>query len=186
MAENSLLDDTEWLVPIVAKSMFRRLSEIDYAAIYSDAMFGLMEAAERYDPEKSTVPFKVYAELRMRHRIIDGWRTRYGREVTSARRDRFRDLSLDYEYEYEDGTGQTSDFYDFIPDTADLIGQVDDRAECEWLLERLSARDAKILWDHYALGIPLATIGRREGVTESRIGQILDAGKKRLHDVASV
>ncbi len=75
---------------------------------------------------------------------------------------------------------------DLIPVSAGGIEHVDDRSECEWLLDHLPARDAKIMWDHYGLGISQATLARREGVTASRICQILDAGKKRLRDLASV
>ncbi len=182
MADNRLLEDNMYLADIVAKRMFARLRETDFDDVYSDALGGLAEAAAKYDPAHG-VKFATYAATRMRQRIIDGWRRRYGREITSARRDRLGLLSLDYEH--VDHRGQTSDFHDYIPDLPDPIGQVDDRAECEWLLEHLSARNAKIMWDHYALGIPLATIGRREGVTESRVCQIVAAGKRRLHDVAS-
>ncbi len=183
MAENNLLDDNLYLADIVAKRMYGRLREIDFADVYSDALGGLAEAAEKYDPTFG-VKFATYAGTMMRRRIIDGWRIRYGRYESSARRDSLGNLSLDHEYSNGDGTVVT--LADSIPTPSDEIGQVDDRSECEWLLEHLSPRDAKIMWDHYGLGISQAMLARREGVTASRICQILDAGKKRLFDVASV
>ena len=181
MADNGLLEDNMYLARIVARNMYRRLREIDYADVYSDALGGLAEAADKYDSAFG-VKFSTYAGTIMRLRIIDGWRIRYGREETSARRDRLDLLSLDYEYEASGG--EMFDLGDFLEDTTDQMGQVDDHAECVWLLEHLPARDAKILWDHCALGIPLATLGRREGLTESRICQIVGEAKKRLHNVA--
>ncbi len=62
----------------------------------------------------------------------------------------------------------------------DLIKQVDDHAECEWLLDHLPAREAKLLWDRYALGLPLRVLARREGVSMCRIGQITDRARRRL------
>ncbi len=62
----------------------------------------------------------------------------------------------------------------------DLIGQVDDRDECEWLLDHLTDREAKIMWEHYALEIPVWMLARREGVSRARIGQIIDRAKRRL------
>ena len=55
----------------------------------------------------------------------------------------------------------------------DLIKQVDDHAECEWLLTHLSDFEAKVLWDREALGIPLKMIARREGLSAGRISQIV-------------
>ena len=68
----------------------------------------------------------------------------------------------------------------------DLIKQVDDRAECEWLLEHLPARDAKLLWDRYALGIPLRVLARREGVSMARIGQLNARAMRRLEGPVAV
>ncbi len=180
---STLLDDNLYLADIVAARMYGRLREIDYADVYSDALGGLAEAAEKYDPTFG-VKFATYAGTMMRQRIIDGWRTRYGRFEDSARRGRHQNLSLDYQY--DSGDGETYDMKDLIPVTGGGIQQVDDRSECEWLLEHLPARDAKLMWDHYGLGISQATLARREGVTASRICQILDAGKRRLLDISSV
>ncbi len=104
MAENNLLDDNLYLADIVAGRMYQRLREIDYADVYSDALGGLAEAADKYDPTFG-VKFATYAGTMMRQRIIDGWRIRYGRHEHSAKRGRQQNLSLDYEY--EDGRGET-------------------------------------------------------------------------------
>ena len=53
----------------------------------------------------------------------------------------------------------------------DLIKQVDDHAECEWLLGRLSPLSAKVLWDREALGIPSQMIARREGLSGNYVVQ---------------
>ncbi len=62
----------------------------------------------------------------------------------------------------------------------DMLQQVDDRSECEWLLDHLSDREAKIMWDHYALEVPVWMLARREGVSRARVWQIIDRAKRRL------
>lgn len=165
------------LAHAVVSECVRNMTHVDRDQFLSDALYGLMQADERYDPARG-VSFPTYACRIMKQRIIDGWRTQYGRNPTSARREQLVGTHLEAPV-----VGGTT-LHDIIATSSDGIKQVDDRAECEWLLEHLPARDAKILWDHCALGIPLATLGRREGLTESRICQIVDAAKKRLHNVA--
>ncbi len=73
-----------------------------------------------------------------------------------------------------------------MPDPIDLtdgIKQVDDHAECEWLLEHLDHRDAVLLWDHYAEGIPVRTLARREGMTVSSVLLVLNRSCRRLQGV---
>ena len=65
----------------------------------------------------------------------------------------------------------------------DLIKQVDDHAECEWLLDHLDHRDAVLLWDHYAEGIPVRTLARREGMTVAAVLVVLNGACRRLQSV---
>ena len=62
----------------------------------------------------------------------------------------------------------------------DRLKQVDDHAECDWLLAHLPAREAKLLWDHFALQIPLDLLARREGMTVGRLIRLLDQAVGRL------
>ena len=62
----------------------------------------------------------------------------------------------------------------------DRLKQVDDHAECDWLLAQLPAREAKLLWDHFALQIPLELLARREGMSVGRLIGLLDQSVCRL------
>ena len=62
----------------------------------------------------------------------------------------------------------------------DRLKQVDDHAECSWLLAHLPAREAKLLWDHHALQIPLELLARREGMSVCRLIGLLDQSVCRL------
>ncbi len=65
----------------------------------------------------------------------------------------------------------------------DLIKQVDDRAECEWLLMHLEHRAAVLLWDHYAEGISVRVLARREGMSAGRVLSVLSSSCRRLRRV---
>ncbi|MCO5142507.1 MAG: FliA/WhiG family RNA polymerase sigma factor [Oligoflexia bacterium] len=63
------------LVKIVAKKMSARLpSSIDYDDLVSAGLIGLMQALDRFKPEKG-FKFKTYAEFRIRGAMIDELRT---------------------------------------------------------------------------------------------------------------
>lgn len=63
------------LVKIIAKKMSARLpSSIDYDDLVSAGLIGLMQALERFKPEKG-FKFKTYAEFRIRGAMIDELRT---------------------------------------------------------------------------------------------------------------
>jgi RNA polymerase sigma factor for flagellar operon FliA len=60
-----------YLVEQVAQRVKRRIPEhIEYEELCSIGFIGLLEAMERYDDEKS-VPFRVYAEIRVNGAMLD-------------------------------------------------------------------------------------------------------------------
>jgi len=83
------------LVERMARQLHRRLpSSIDLEALVQSGVVGLLEALERYDPDRG-VPFRVYARHRIYGEMIQclrslDWVSRsiraWGRRVTAARR----------------------------------------------------------------------------------------------------
>lgn len=69
-----------------------------------------------------------------------------------------------------------------MADPIDRMKQVEDRDEIRCLFERLPARYAGLLWEHYGLEIPVSVLARREGVTHQRISEILCESKRRILD----
>jgi len=62
------------LVRTIAARMIRRFpNNVDLDELVSEGILGLMDAIERYDPERC-VPFKSYAEIRIRGAIVDAMR----------------------------------------------------------------------------------------------------------------
>jgi RNA polymerase sigma factor for flagellar operon FliA len=67
-------NDTLELVEIVARQVSRAVgTSIELADLLSFGREGLLDAARRYDPERG-VPFRAYANFRVRGAIIDGVR----------------------------------------------------------------------------------------------------------------
>jgi RNA polymerase sigma factor FliA len=67
-------NDTLELVDIVARQMSRALgSSVELGDLVSFGREGLLDAARRYEPERG-VPFRAYANFRVRGAIIDGVR----------------------------------------------------------------------------------------------------------------
>jgi len=74
-SKNSLMLEYFSLVKIVAKRMSTRLpASVDYDDLVSAGLIGLMQALERFKPEKG-FKFKTYAEFRIRGAMIDELRT---------------------------------------------------------------------------------------------------------------
>lgn len=62
------------LVKTIAARMIRRFpNNVDLDELVSEGILGLMDALERYNPERG-VPFKSYAEIRVRGAIVDALR----------------------------------------------------------------------------------------------------------------
>src|SRR5262249_38764239 len=74
-SKNSLMLEYFSLVKIVAKKMATRLpASVDYDDLVSAGLIGLMQALERFKPEKG-FKFKTYAEFRIRGAMIDELRS---------------------------------------------------------------------------------------------------------------
>lgn len=74
-SKNTLMLEYFSLVKIVAKKMATRLpASVDYDDLVSAGLIGLMQALERFKPEKG-FKFKTYAEFRIRGAMIDELRS---------------------------------------------------------------------------------------------------------------
>jgi len=75
LSKESLMLEYQSLVKIIAKKMSTRLpASVDFDDLVSAGLIGLMQALERYKPEKG-FKFKTYAEFRIRGAMIDELRS---------------------------------------------------------------------------------------------------------------
>lgn len=73
-ARDQLLREHLPLVATIAASVGRRLPRhIPRADLVADGLFGLVEAADRFDPDRG-VPFGAFARQRVQYAILDGLR----------------------------------------------------------------------------------------------------------------
>jgi RNA polymerase sigma factor for flagellar operon FliA len=75
LSKESLMLEYSSLVKIIAKKMATRLpASVDFDDLVSAGLIGLMQALERYKPEKG-FKFKTYAEFRIRGAMLDELRS---------------------------------------------------------------------------------------------------------------
>jgi RNA polymerase sigma factor FliA len=191
------------LVKYVAGRMRTRLPDtVDQDDLVSDGVLGLMDAVERFDPERG-LTFQTFAVPRIRGAIIDGMRAMDF--VPRSVRDKLRvvqkaQLALEerlgrspevHEVAAETGmpvqqvrdltkqaSGNHANLDDF--DLADELASAadsgmeagDDNALLMRVVQELAERDQVIIALYYFEGLTLAEIGAVLGVTESRVSQL--------------
>lgn len=191
------------LVKYVAGRMRTRLPEsVDQDDLVSDGVLGLIDAIERFDPDRG-LSFQTFAVPRIRGAIIDGLRAmdfvprsvrdkvraiqraqvaleeRLGRPPTDDEVARDTGLAV---HHVRDLTKQATtnhanlDDLDLADELASATDQTveegDVNASLMRVINELSERDQVVIALYYFEGLTLAEIGRVLGVTESRISQV--------------
>jgi RNA polymerase sigma factor for flagellar operon FliA len=191
------------LVKYVAGRMRTRMPDsVDPDDLVSDGVFGLMDAIERFEPQRG-LSFQTFAVPRIRGAIIDGMRSMDF--VPRSVRDKIRVVQraqvrleerlgrAPEERELVQETGiplqqlrdlsrQTHsnhaslddfDLADELSSAADhVVEQGDVNASLMQVIEELAERDQVIIALYYFEGLTLAEIGQVLGVTESRVSQV--------------
>jgi RNA polymerase sigma factor for flagellar operon FliA len=191
------------LVKYVAGRLRTRLPDtVDADDLVSDGVLGLMDAIERFEPERG-LTFQTFAVPRIRGAIIDGMRAMDF--VPRSVRDKLRSIQraqltleerlgrtpADHEVAAEAGiavgelrdlngqaAGSHANLDDF--DLADELAQAADgwveegdiSASLIRVIEELPERDQVVIALYYFEGLTLAEIGQVLGVTESRVSQL--------------
>lgn len=139
----------------LAESMARKRSHrlpanVTLDDVRSAALYGLSEAAHRYDPERG-VPFHSYARWRISGEIGDLFRgLRYNASEAE-----------DAPAKESGDALETEDFFDFV---SSEVGEA----------------DGKMLKMYYVDGRSLKEVGLSRGVSESRASQIFKECHRRL------
>ncbi|HET7387955.1 MAG TPA: FliA/WhiG family RNA polymerase sigma factor [Nocardioidaceae bacterium] len=200
------------LVKYVAGRIRGRLPEnVDSDDLVSDGIFGLIDAIERFEPERG-LSFQTFAVPRIRGAIIDGMRSMDF--VPRSVRDKLRAIHRaqlvleerlgrpagDDELAVESGIPLASlrdllkqsgtahanlddfDIADELSSAADHQLERDDvRAALMRVVGQLSERDRIIIALYYFEALTLAEIGQVLGITESRVSQLHRRVTATLH-----
>ena len=200
---NRLVVQYSPLVKYVAGRMRSRLPQsVDQDDLVSDGVLGLMDAIERFDPDRG-LSFQTFAVPRIRGAIIDGLRAmdfvprsvrdkvRIVAQATAVLEERLGRPPEDTEIAREIGvpvqqvrdlTKQASSNHANLDDfeLADELASAADEsveagdvnASLRRVVAELNERDQVVIALYYFEGLTLAEIGRVLGVTESRISQV--------------
>jgi RNA polymerase sigma factor for flagellar operon FliA len=204
------------LVKYVAGRLRARLPEnVDADDLVSDGVLGLMDAIERFEPDRG-LSFQTFAVPRIRGAIIDGMRTmdfvprsvrdklRTVQRAQLALEERLGRAPEDEELSREtgipvpqlrdlgkQGSGNHANLDDF--DLADELSHAaesrveesDVTASLMRTVDQLTERDRVIVALYYFEGLTLAEIGQVLGVTESRVSQLHRRATVTLRDKLS-
>lgn len=139
------------LAESMARGRSRNLpANITLDEVRSAALFGLSDAAHRYEPDRG-VPFASYARVRIAGEITDFFRA----------------------------TSYDSKEPDEVP-VAEEAPRVETEDFFEFVISELGESDGKLLRMYYLDGKSLKEVGRERGVSESRASQILKDCHLRL------
>jgi RNA polymerase sigma factor FliA len=191
------------LVKYVAGRMRSRLPDnVDQDDLVSDGVLGLMDAIERFEPERG-LSFQTFAVPRIRGAILDGMRAMDF--VPRSVRDKLRSVQR-AQLELEARLGRTPtdeelaaqaglplralrdlnrqaaashanlDDFDLVDELAHAadrsVEEGDVSASLMRVIEELPERDRVVIALYYFEGLTLAEIGRVLGVSESRVSQV--------------
>ena len=191
------------LVKYVAGRMRTRMPDsVDQDDLVSDGVLGLMDAIERFEPQRG-LSFQTFAVPRIRGAIIDGMRSmdfvprsvrdklrvvqraqvrleeRLGRAPEEDELAKEAGIPLqqlrDLSRQSNSNHASLDDFdlADELSSAADhVVEQGDVNASLMHVIEELAERDQVIIALYYFEGLTLAEIGEVLGVTESRVSQV--------------
>lgn len=144
----------------IAKSRKKKLSQVSYDELKSAAYLGLVEAANKYDPQEND-NFPAYAVWRIVGAVRD-----YLRELSWGSRSNPIKISQVFIYEEEL-------FYQ----------EIENKGFFEDVIRQLPSTNKTVLGLYYLEGMKIKEIAQDMSVHESRISQILTDSKVRLRKI---
>ena len=148
----------------VAWEAIRRNPSLDIEEVMSSAMFGLVQAALSFEPERG-LAFTTHALPRIRGSILDDIRSAtpgWSRRLRTA--PKFVSLDADSSLSTRATTGEA-------------------RMDCERLLGWLPFQEYLVVSLYHMEGMKMRQIAEQMGVTESRVSQVRTGALKRLRKI---
>lgn len=164
----------EQYVPLANKMAFQRKKSlprhIDIEEIRSAAYLGLVEAANRFNPDLG-ICFSTFAYPRINGAIID-----YLRDLGWMKRgETCNILSLDAELADSEAC--------FLSDTVQAKEERNDQEEILEVISLNLDKQAKSVLRHYFIEeLPMKEVGEKCGFSEGRISQLIKEYKQRIRD----
>lgn len=180
-SKDNLVVDNIYLANRLAYKAFKQMPPwIDLDDVKSEALIGLVQAAQRFDPAKGA-NFQTFATIRIKGAILDFQRS----EDTVSRQQRKQikqGTLLTQQVTIEQWpvteNGDDVEFPDCKPDTLQ-----DFNIDLIKALAKLTDREKRVLVSYFFEGIPMHQIGKQEGICESRISQLMSAIINKLRGI---
>jgi RNA polymerase sigma factor (sigma-70 family) len=169
-----------------ARALARRLGGLlpghaDREALESDAMYGLLLAARSFDPARGAT-FATYASRRIHGAMLDGLRERRG-----CGRNHHPPMVVSLSQPVGAGDGHDAHLGDLLCGDDEPVGTHLEREDhLERLLGRLRASERRLVREYYFDDLTLSQIGRRHGISASRVSQCLKDARQRMREVGCV
>jgi RNA polymerase sigma factor FliA len=205
LAREQLIDAYSPFAMIMAKKLYRgrygdELPLDDYVQF---ALVGMMEALERFDPDKGA-SFKTYSAMRIRGAVLDGvmsfserhqqiaaWRQLQveraesladGQPATASGFRALADIALGLALGYVlEGSGMYQGAEDVSPDNGYARMEVNQlRSQLQSLVERLPPAERYVIKAYYLNQIPFVDIAADRKVSKVRISQLHSQAIGRL------
>jgi RNA polymerase sigma factor FliA len=170
----------------VAMAYHRTLPKhVEWEDVYADAVMGLMQAVERFDPARG-VKFTAYAVRRVRGAIVDGIRDRdFASRSHRAKMNRgegfftvdgFADIA-------EKDSGKKTTVLDMLEAKDDPVtgfANTDFKDFVGNLCRYLTKREALLFRLYHVDGVSMAECGRAVGISESMVSVLMKGVMARL------
>lgn len=169
---NQLVEDNMGLAVHFAKHF--QATRMDHEDLVQEAMMGLIDAAELYDPKKGTT-FSTYARWRILKRVMDAIHNTNEIIKTPRRRPSHICRTLDR----FDGAG----LIDPAPDVSDILDDAEMVDTVRACLKELPSREALVIRMRRGINTPKLTlqlVGRILAVSTERVRQIQVSGEEKL------
>lgn len=177
-ARNKLVEENLGLAVFFAKKF--RATRMDLEDLVQEAYLGLIEAAERFDPNYGT-KFSTYARWRIVKTIMDAIRTR-NEMIRVPRSHKKKDcLSLD-------GLLNVAGEWlvDPAPPVYELLDEEEKRKAVHDCIRKLSKREGIVVRLRHGVNtewLTLVSVGQILGVSPERVRQIQQKGEKNLRAI---
>lgn len=163
------------LVYTMAKSY--SATNMEHEDLVQEGMFGLMDAAVRFDPARG-VKFSTYAAWHIRKTIMEAIRSRNDIVRTPRRQPSRTCTPLDTDRP----TGETA------PPPDEMLGEIEEQQKMTQMvhdgLRCLSDREALVVQLRHGVNAPepmtLRAVGKLFGITPERVRQIQASAEKKL------